>query len=201
MPKIIIGLTGGIATGKSTLERLLRARGIPVLDADLVSREVMVPGTHALAAIIKRYGLDILNAQGSLDRKKLGRIVFQDAAERHWLEQLVHPLVRTRMGEWRDADEQMKGMKVLSIPLLFESEMMDLVDLIWVVSCTPAIQQLRLQQRDQLTAEEAQARIQAQMPLDQKVALADWVFENDYTPEHLDYQLDQALASLPLEHG
>jgi dephospho-CoA kinase len=197
VPKITIGLTGGIATGKSTLERLLRARGIPVLDADLVSREVMVPGTHALAAIIKRYGLDILNAQGSLDRKKLGRIVFQDAAERHWLEQLIHPLVRTRMSEWRNADEQ---MKVLSIPLLFESGMTDLVDRIWVVSCTPAIQQLRLQQRDQLTAKEAQARIQAQMPLDQKVALADWVFENDYAPEQLAYQLDQALAGLPLEH-
>ncbi len=196
MQKITIGLTGGIATGKSTLERLLRTRGIPVLDADLVSREVMVPGTHALAVIIKRYGLDILSAQGSLDRKKLGRIVFQDVAERHWLEQLIHPLVRTRMSEWRDADEQ---MKVLSIPLLFESGMTDLVDLVWVVSCTPAIQQLRLQQRDQLTAEEAQARIQAQMPLDQKVALADWVFENDYAPEQLGYQLDQALASLPLE--
>jgi dephospho-CoA kinase len=194
--RITIGLTGGIATGKSTLERLLRARGIPVLDADLVSREVMVPGTHALAAIIKRYGLDILNAQGSLDRRKLGRTVFQDAAERHWLEQLIHPLVRTRMSEWRDADEQ---MKVLSIPLLFESGMTDLVDRIWVVSCTPAIQQVRLQQRDQLTAKEAQDRIQAQMPLDQKVALADWVFENDYAPEQLAHQLDQALAGLRLE--
>ncbi len=196
MPKITIGLTGGIATGKSTLERFLRARDIPVLDADWVSREVMVPGTHALAAIIKRYGLDILNAQGSLNRKKLGQMVFQDVAERHWLEQLIHPLVRARMSEWRDADEQ---VKVLSIPLLFESGMTDLVDLIWVVSCTPAIQQVRLQQRDQLTAKEAQARIQAQMPLDQKVALADWVFENDYAPEQLAYQLDQALASLPIE--
>jgi dephospho-CoA kinase len=194
--KITIGLTGGIATGKSALERFLRARNIPVLDADLVSREVMVPGTHALAAIIQRYGFDILNAQGSLNRKKLGQMVFQDVAERHWLEQLIHPLVRARMSEWRDANEQ---VKVLSIPLLFESGMTDLVDLVWVVSCTPAIQQLRLQQRDQLTAEEAQARIQAQMPLDQKVALADWVFENDYAPEQLAYQLDQALKSLPLE--
>jgi dephospho-CoA kinase len=194
--KITIGLTGGIATGKSALERFLRARDIPVLDADLVSREVMVPGTHALAAIIQRYGFDILNAQGSLNRKKLGQMVFQDVAERHWLEQLIHPLVRARMSEWRDANEQ---VKVLSIPLLFESGMTDLVDLVWVVSCTPAIQQLRLQQRDQLTAEEAQARIQAQMPLDQKVALADWVFENDYAPEQLAYQLDQALKSLPLE--
>lgn len=196
MPKITIGLTGGIATGKSTLERFLRARGIPVLDADLVSREAVVPGTQALAALIKRYGLDILQSNGCLNRKKLGRIVFQDAAERHWLEQLIHPLVRTRMREWRDADD---AIKVLSIPLLFESGMTDLVDLIWVVSCTPAIQQLRLQQRDQLIAEDAQARIQAQMPLDQKVALADWVFENDRSPEHLEYQLEQALASLPLE--
>jgi dephospho-CoA kinase len=196
VPKITIGLTGGIATGKSTLERFLRARGIPVLDADLVSREAVVPGTQALAALIKRYGLDILQSNGCLNRKKLGRIVFQDAAERHWLEQLIHPLVRTRMREWRDADD---AIKVLSIPLLFESGMTDLVDLIWVVSCTPAIQQLRLQQRDQLIAEDAQARIQAQMPLDQKVAMADWVFENDRSPEHLEYQLEQALASLPLE--
>ncbi len=196
MPKITIGLTGGIATGKSTLERFLRARGVPVLDADLVSREAVVPGTQALAAIIKRYGLDILQSNGCLNRKKLGRIVFQGAAERHWLEQLIHPLVRTRMSEWRDADD---AIKVLSIPLLFESEMTDLVDLIWVVSCTPAIQQLRLQQRDQLTAKDAQARIQVQIPLDQKVAMADWVFENDRSPEHLEYQLDQALASLPLE--
>ena len=196
MTKITIGLTGGIATGKSTLERLLRTRGIPVLDADWVSREMVVPGTQALAAIIKRYGIDILNSYGSLDRKKLGRIVFQDAEERHWLEQLIHPLVRTRMSAWRDADEQ---LKVLSIPLLFESGMTDLVDLVWVVSCTPAMQQIRLQQRDHLTAEEAQTRIQAQMPLDQKIAWADWVFENDHSPEQLAYQLDQALASLPLE--
>lgn len=195
MSKITIGLTGGIATGKSTLERLLRARGIPVLDADLVSREVLVPGTQALAAIIKRYGMDILDSHGSLNRKKLGRIVFQDAEERRWLEQLIHPLVRARMSEWRDADEQ---MKVLSIPLLFESDMANLVDLVWVVSCTPATQQVRLQQRNQLTAEEAQARIQAQMPLDQKIAWADWVFENEQAPEQLAYQLDQALASLPL---
>jgi dephospho-CoA kinase len=194
--KITIGLTGGIATGKSTLERLLRARGVPVLDADLVSREAVVPGTQALAALIKRYGLEILQSNGCLNRKKLGRIVFQDAVERHWLEQLIHPLVRKRMSEWRDADD---SVKVLSIPLLFESGMTDLVDLIWVVSCTPAIQQVRLQQRDQLTAEDAQARIQAQMPLDQKVALADWVFENDRSPEHLEYQLDQALASLSVE--
>jgi dephospho-CoA kinase len=174
--KITIGLTGGIATGKSTLERLLRARGIPVLDADWVSRAVIVPGTQALAAIIKRYGLDILDSHGGLNRKKLGQIVFQDVEERHWLEQLIHPLVRTRMSEWRDVDEQVK-----------------------VLSCTPAIQQVRLQRRDQLTAEEAQARIQAQMPLDQKIAWADWVFENDHSPEQLAYQLDQALASLPLE--
>jgi dephospho-CoA kinase len=194
--KITIGLTGGIATGKSTLERLLRARGIPVLDADWVSREVVVPGTQALAALIKRYGVDILDSHGALNRKKLGRIVFQDAEERRWLEQLIHPLVRTRMSEWRDADEQ---VKVLSIPLLFESEMTDLVDLVWVVSCAPVIQQLRLQRRDQLTAEEAQARIQAQMPLDQKIAWADWVFENEHSPEQLAYQLDQALASLPLD--
>jgi dephospho-CoA kinase len=193
--KITIGLTGGIATGKSTLERLLRVRGIPVLDADLVSREAVCPGTQALAALIKRYGLDILQSNGCLDRKKLGQIIFQDAAERHWLEHLIHPLVRTRMSAWRDAND---SVKVLSIPLLFESGMTDLVDLIWVVSCAPAIQQLRLQQRDQLTAEEAQARIQAQMPLDQKVALADWVFENDRSPEYLEYQLDQALAGLPL---
>jgi dephospho-CoA kinase len=194
--KITICLTGGIATGKSTLERFLRARGIPVLDADLVSREAVVPGTQALAALIKRYGLHILQPNGCLNRKELGRIVFQDAAERHWLERLIHPLVRTQMSEWRDAED---SVKVLSIPLLFESEMTDLVDLIWVVSCTPAIQQLRLQQRDQLIAEDAQARIQAQMPLDQKVAMADWVFENDRSPEHLEYQLEQALASLPLE--
>ncbi len=183
-PQRRIGLTGGIASGKSTVGRLLAARGLPVLDADLYAREALAPGSPGAKAVLTRYG--------TLDRAALGRIVFADGAERQWLEQLVHPLVRARFA----AELERLGeapVVVLMIPLLFEAGLQELCSEVWLVDCEESQQLARLMARDQLSAADAQARIAAQWPLARKRGLADVVLDNSGGAEQLDGQLEQAL--------
>lgn len=193
-PQRRIGLTGGIATGKSRVTRLLEEQhGLPVLDADLLAREALAPGTAAAHAVLERYG--------SLDRPSLGRIVFGDPAERHWLEQLVHPLVRQGF-ESQLTNLAKAPVVVLVIPLLFEVGLEGLCSEVWLVDCDPAQQLARLMGRDRLTAAEAEARIAAQWPAERKRQLADVVLDNSAElaaePGDLAAKVSQLIGGQPI---
>lgn len=189
-----IGLTGGIATGKTTVAQCLAQAQIPVLDADLYAREAVQPGTAAFARIVDRYGATILQADGTLDRQQLGNRVFQDAHERQWLEQQIHPYVRDRFLTALTTTHRATPTLALVIPLLFEAQMTDLVTEIWVVTCTLAQQQARLIRRNQLSPEQALARIHSQLDLAVKVQQANVVLDNTTTPERLWAQVQVAIA-------
>jgi dephospho-CoA kinase len=198
-PQRRIGLTGGIASGKSTVGRLLEERGLPVLDADVYAREALAPGSSGAAAVLARYG-DRVALRGAgeptLDRAALGRIVFNDAAELRWLEQLVHPLVRLRFAAELERLRQ-APVVVLMIPLLFEAGLDTLCTEVWLGDCEESQQLQRLIGRDQIGETEARDRIAAQWPLARKRLLADVVIDNRGSPEALANQVDQALDSDP----
>ncbi len=189
-----IGLTGGIATGKTTVSDYL-SRRVQVIDADVLAREAVLPGSEGLQALVRRYGPELLCSNSTLNREKLAQIIFQDANEKRWVESMIHPYVRQHL-ELRQSQETASTL-VMAIPLLFEAEMTDLVSEIWVVSCTPKQQLARLIRRNGLTQKEAQARIDSQMPLAQKCAQADVVLENQGSLQNLFCQVDQALETRP----
>jgi dephospho-CoA kinase len=191
----VIGLTGGVGMGKTTVSNYLaETYQIPVLDADLLARQAVEPGSPGLQKIVERYGAQVLRDQ-SLDRSRLGEIIFSNPAERLWLEQLIHPIVRDRLqAGLADLANQHYTTAVLAIPLLFESKMTDLVTEIWVVY-TPLERQIdRIQQRDRLSFEQINSRIDSQMPIDQKIDRADRVLDNSSTLEALLDQIDTALG-------
>ncbi len=199
----VIGLTGGIGMGKTTVsDYLAQTYHLPVLDADIFAREAVMPETEVLGSIVARYGSGVLLPDGSLDRKRLGDIVFNSPAERLWLEQQIHPYVRDRLEQALHVpplcDVVQTPIVVLVIPLLFEARMTDLVTETWVVQCDRAQQVERLIQRDRLTLEQAQARINSQMAIQKKIARADVVIENSGSMEELLQQVDRALAQQPL---
>jgi dephospho-CoA kinase len=191
-----IGLTGGIATGKSTVaDYLAQTYHLPVLDADIYARDAVAIGSPILDAIAQRYGEAILQADGQLNRSKLGEIVFNHGLERKWLEGQIHPYVRDRLQQdWRSLDTQ---LAILAIPLLFEAQMLDLVDRVWVVYTTPSQQLERLLARDpHLSDSQAQARVESQMSLAEKIARADEVLNNTTTIALLLKQIDSAFKRL-----
>ena len=177
-----IGLTGGIASGKSSVGHWLAQQGLPVLDADQFAREALAPGRPATTSVIQRYG-DGVQAEGgaAVDRAALGRIVFQDPAERRWLEQLVHPIVRERFDQELSLHAKAPAV-VLMIPLLFEAGLESLCSEIWLVDCDACHQLERLIARDGLSPDAAQARIAAQWPLSRKRGLSDHVLANRGQP-------------------
>jgi dephospho-CoA kinase len=190
-----IGLTGGIATGKTTVSHYLeQAYHLPVLDADVYARQGVEPGSPALGEIVQRYGKEILLPGGDLDRSHLGKIIFEDAAERQWLEALIHPWVRQCFQ--RDLAQHEEAIVVLAIPLLFETgyHLTPWVTETWVVYCSPQQQLDRLRERNGLSTPEAQARIDAQLSLREKCRLADVVLENTGSLKDLYTQVDRALA-------
>lgn len=188
----LIGLTGGIASGKSTVAEYLQQRFcLPLFDADIYARQGVTPESPILTAIARRYGQVILHGDGSLDRSALGEIIFNNPGEKQWLEGQIHPYVKAcfqrelgRLGPGQGA--------VLVIPLLFEAQLTDWVTEIWVVTCTKRQQRERLRERNGLTAAQAQARIDSQMPLALKVARADVVLDNSRSRQYLQSQIDQA---------
>lgn len=186
----IVGLTGGIASGKSTVTKQLKKLNIPVVDADVIAREVVQPKSKGLNALVKTFGQDILTAKGELDRKALGEIVFNDEAKRNRLNSILHPLIRERILEVK-AEYEAEGhpVIVLDIPLLFETDYEKHCDEIMVVSVPREIQIDRLMKRDQSSKEEALSRINAQMPLAEKVAKADTVIDNSGTLEETNQQV------------
>lgn len=190
----ILGLTGGIATGKSTVATYLTERyGWPVLDADLYARQAVAVGSAGLAAIATRYGADILQPDGQLNRRRLGEIIFQDPQEKTWLEQQIHPFVRQRFDQESQGYPPQQPL-VYAIPLLFEAQLTGLVSTIWVVACDPDQQQQRLIQRDHLSPTQAQQRIDSQMPLADKCDQADVVLDNSCDRNALYRQIDHHIA-------
>jgi len=192
--KRIIGLTGGIATGKTTVSNYLAHRyQLPVLDADIYAREAVQVGSPIHSKICDRYGSGVQLPDGTLNRKRLGEIVFSNPAQRQWLEQQIHPYVRDRFQS--DLNTLVAPTIVLVVPLLFEVGMTDLVTEIWVVSCSAEQQLRRMIERDRLSLEQAQSRINSQLPLAEKVARADVVLDNSSTPEALLKQVDLAYTT------
>jgi dephospho-CoA kinase len=189
----IIGLTGGISTGKTTVSNYLKTLSCKVLDTDLYAREAVEPESKGLLAIAQRYGPHLVQADGTLDRAKLGQIIFQDKLEKQWLEALIHPYVRDRLESTRKALSQ-EPILVMAIPLLFEAQMTDLVSEVWVVTCPEAEQLSRLMHRDGLTQEQAQARIDSQWSLKEKCDCADVVIDNSTDLKDLYEQVDAALS-------
>lgn len=195
MVGIVIGLTGGIASGKSTVSNLFKEYNIPVVDADIVAREVVEPGEPALASIVEAFGSDILLPDGALDRQKLGGIIFQNQEKREILNSIVHPVVRERMTADRDRLKTGYPAVVLDIPLLFEGNQLHLVDKVVVVNVDPRIQLERLMQRNNLTEQEALDRINSQMSLADKAARADAVIDNNGRRDETREQLEKLLLT------
>lgn len=190
----VIGLTGGIATGKSTVSSMFAEQGIPVIDADQLAREVVQPGEPAYEQIIAAFGEKILQEDGTLNRKHLGEIVFSDEAKRKQLNGIVHPAIRERMIEQRDAFiKSGESLVVLDIPLLFESKLEHFADLTVVVYVDEQIQLERLMKRNDFTKKEALQRMEAQMPIKEKARLADVVIDNNGTIEQTKKQLEELL--------
>jgi len=197
----IVVLTGGIASGKSTVSRLLADLGVPVIDADLVAREIVEPGREAHGEILKAFGPGVLREDGTIDRERLGKIVFADRALREKLERITHPRIGERMAQRMAACADAGAPAVvLDIPLYIENKVRHGVagksddvgrhsatdlrpDAVLVVTTDEAAQVERLIGRDGLTREDARARIAAQMPLSEKVKHADYVIDNSGTPE------------------
>ncbi|MBD9364001.1 dephospho-CoA kinase [Leuconostoc sp. DB-1] len=188
---LTIGLTGGIATGKSTVSALLRQAGFPIVDADIVAREVVEPGTPTLEKIKLAFGPGIID-NGVLDRRKLGQIVFEDGAQLKKLNDIMQPAISSAMADkinfWR---LQNVPILVLDVPLLFERDYdkNKLVDKIIVVTASEEIQLSRLENRDQLSNMEARNRVKAQLPMSQKIARADYVIDNNGRIEELQKQV------------
>ena len=191
---VVIGLTGGIASGKSTVSQMFRERSIPVIDADIIAREVVEQGKEAYKEIVEVFGKDVLQVNGELDRPKLGSIVFHNEEKRLQLNKIVHPAVRKEMNAQKDMyiKEGVQAI-VLDIPLLFESKLTALVDRILVVAVSPRTQLERLMKRNGFTEEDAKARIDSQMSLAEKVKLANKVIHNDGTIAETKAQLQLIL--------
>lgn len=192
-----IGLTGGIASGKSTVAAKLAELGAPVIDADVIAREVVEAGQPALADIAACFGEDMLLADGTLDRQRLAAVIFADGQARKKLEAILHPAIRAAISQ-RIAAYETCGTKVvvLDIPLLFETGWQDAVDAVWVVFVEPKLQLTRLQKRNQLSLAEAEQRLAAQMPLCDKVKLADVVLDNSGARQALYHQVETAWAKV-----
>lgn len=192
-----IGLTGGIATGKSTVATYLQTNGIPVIDADLIAREVMEPDGLAYQDV--KAAFPEAFEEGILIRAKLGEIIFHDSEKRNLLNELMHPKIRQQMLARADElEQQEESLVVFDIPLLLEGDWKQLVDQVVVVYCNASLQLDRLMKRNQMSREEAQSRVQSQLDIEQKRLLADYVLVNEGTVEALYRQIDQWLKTLPV---
>ena len=191
-----IGLTGGIASGKSAVAEIFESLGIPVVDADQVSRAVVRPGSSLFHAIVEAFGKDVLNANGDLDRAVLGQKVFSDPTALERLNQLSHPVIWAEMQEQVGRLESSHPIVVVMVPLLLENERQDWVDEVWVVSLPRELQKARLMARNQLTEEQAELRIASQMPLADKIARAHRVIDNSGFPADTRLQVINALTAL-----
>jgi dephospho-CoA kinase len=188
---LLVGLTGGIGSGKSTVARLLEKRGAVVFDADLLAREAVEPGTPGHAAVIERFGADVLAPGGELDREALASVVFADPSARRDLEEIVHPEVRRLFAEGSEAYRDTDRVVVFSAPLLVETGMHTAFEILVVVSATVATQIERLMRQRGMSESSIRARIVAQAPLEDKAAVADFLVDNEGTLDELESQVDR----------
>ena len=190
---LVIGLTGGIAAGKSTATAFFQDRGVPVIDADEVARDVVAAGTAGLSAVIAAFGPQILQADGTLDRRRLREVVFADPAARHRLEAILHPLINTQI---RARLQQVTGPYcVLAVPLLIESaNLRALVSRVLVIDVPEDVQLARLMQRDRMSAEQCRAMLAAQASRAQRLEGADDVVDNATDITALTRQLESVHA-------
>ncbi|PID15497.1 dephospho-CoA kinase [Sporosarcina sp. P34] len=193
---MIIGLTGSIASGKSTVANMLREKGYPIVDADVIAREVVEPGSPLLDKIQQTFGKEVLREDGTLNREQLGAIIFGDQVKRQQLNELMHPAIRGRMINQKE-DYLTQGYQtvIMDIPLLFESNLQDYVEKIIVVSVTKQIQKQRLMARNEWTEAESDARIASQLDMDSKEQGADAVIYNNETLDETEKQLDAILEN------
>lgn len=182
----VIGLTGGIASGKSAVAELITAYGIPVIDADQLARDAVLPGSAALSRIVEVFGPSVLYDNGSLDRTNLAETIFSNSAARRTLESILHPSIK-KLAQERLEALRSGGAPVAfyMAPLLIEAGITDRVDEIWVVYADRETQLERLQSRDFVSREAAEKRLAAQMPMDKKVAYGRVVIDNCGSPEEL----------------
>ncbi|MFP4974379.1 dephospho-CoA kinase [Paenibacillus sp. CN-4] len=189
---MIMGLTGGIASGKSTVSALLAAKGAQLVDADVIAREVMLPGHPVLEAVVRHFGQDLLQEDGTLNRSKLGEIVFHDEAARRKLNELTHPAIRAEIRGQMDRLEREHpgGLVIADIPLLYESGLQEMFERILVVYAPRETQLERLMARNGLKREQAEARLDSQMDIEVKRGLADYVVDNSQGLEETRVQVE-----------
>ena len=194
---ITFGLTGGIACGKSTVTKTLRANNIPIVDADIVARQVVAPGTYGLARIIRAFGTEYLNDDGTLNRTKLGAHVFADSSARRVLDKIMAPLITTESGSQLSAFHSQGNQLVgYDAALICEMGNSEKFRPLIVVHCPRVTQLQRLMSRNNLTEAEAMARIEAQMPLEKKVKLADFTIDTSGTIEYSIQQTEVIIQKL-----
>ncbi len=191
---MIIGLTGSIASGKSTVSHMLKELGYPIVDADLVARQVVEPGSETLQKINEAFDASVILPDGTLDRKKVGDLIFNDPESRKRLNDIIHPAIRKEMLRQRAAYvAEGHQVVIMDIPLLFESQLQHLADKILVVSVTEENQLKRLIKRNGLSENEAAARISSQLPMTVKEAGADAIIYNNGSIEETKWQLNRIL--------
>ena len=193
----LIGLTGGIASGKSTVAKILGQLGAAIVDADVLSREVVAPGHDGWNEIVATFGRDVLQADQTLDRQKLRTLIFNNPDARKQLEAIIHPRVRA-LAERRIGEHTAAGFQLIvyEVPLLFEGKIHEWLRPVILVACNVDMQRQRLQQRDGLDAAAAQKHIDAQMSLEEKRRLADYVIDNDGSLADLESQVRAVLAKI-----
>lgn len=198
--KMIIGLTGSIASGKSTVSQLLKDKGYAIIDADIVARLVVEPGSNTLKEITNQFGSEVLHADGTLNREALGTMIFHNPVKRKQLNELMHPAIRNEMIKQRD-ELKNEGLEtiIMDIPLLFESRLQHFVEKILVVSVSEEIQLERLIKRNSLSKEEAEIRIKSQLPVSEKEKGADAVIYNNGSIEESKIQLERILKEWNLK--
>ncbi|MFF9812852.1 dephospho-CoA kinase [Streptomyces sp. NPDC014006] len=192
---LTVGLTGGIGAGKSEVSRLLVECGAVLIDADRIAREVVEPGTPGLASVVEAFGPEVLTPDGSLDRPKLGSIVFSDPEKLAVLNAIVHPLVGTRSRELEQAAAK-DAVVVHDVPLLTENGLAPLYDVVVVVDASPATQLDRLVRLRGMTEEDARARMAAQASREKRREIADIVIDNDVPLEQLQARVREVWAEL-----
>jgi dephospho-CoA kinase len=191
-----VALTGGIATGKSYVRRQFESLGVPTIDSDTLARDAVAPATPGLGKVIERFGRDILDTTGTLDRRKLAALVFADPRARLDLEAIVHPEVRAATERWFAALDPGCPVAIADIPLLYEVGRDRDFDTVIVVACEPETQIRRVMERDAVSEEEARQRVAAQLPIEDKVRRADFVIRTDGSFEETDRRVVEVLREL-----
>ena len=191
-----VALTGGIATGKSHVRADFERLGVPTIDADKLARDAVSDGSPGLKAVINRFGRDVLDDTGALDRRKLGSIVFQDPVARRDLEDIIHPAVKSAIDAWFESISDSAPVAIADIPLLFETGRQGEFEVVIVTACDPLTQIKRVMARDHVSEGEARARLAAQLPIEEKVRRADHVINTDGSFEETNRQVRQVYELL-----